>query len=176
MKEQIIIRFRDLVTELGGTIEDHRAILRSFGEVWWGWFMQPYETPPRVLFGQMLEHIQQSGPIRSLLFDSGQGKFYSCIIAGIKVAPTQRGISSPDPERSPEYYHRGRYQAWFMLRAIEEREFKSLSICYKGFPTRPEQAGMLEQLINCQVESPTHMRDTKVTLWLVECGGNETGT
>lgn len=169
MNEQIIIRFRDLVTELDGTIEDHRAILRSFGEVWWGWFMQPYETPPRVLFGQMLERIRQAGPMRSLLFDTGQGKIFSCIVADIKVAPTPRGIPSPDPERSPEYYHRGRYQAWFLLRAIEDREFGSLSIHYKGFPTRPEQAGVLGQLVNRQVESPGQLRETKVTLWLVEC-------
>jgi hypothetical protein len=168
MNEQVIIRFRDLVTELGGTIEDHRAILQSFGEVWWGWFMQPYEVAPRVLFGQMREHIRATGPMKSMLFDTGQALLYSCIIADIKVSPSSRGISSPDPERSPEYYHRGRYPAWFLLRSIESVvAFDALGLTYRGFPTRPELTGTLGALIGHRIQSPSQLREAKVTLWVV---------
>ena len=167
MNEQVIIRFRDLVTELGGTIEDHRAIIQSFGEVWWGWFMQPYEIAPRVLFGQMLERIRINGSMNSFLFDTGQALLYSCTIADIKVSPSSRGLSSPDPERSPEYYHRGRYPAWFLLRGIESVRFEDIQLNYRGFPTRPELAGTLDGLIGHRIQSASQLRDTKVTLWVI---------
>jgi hypothetical protein len=36
----------------------------------------------------LLEHIKANGPMRSLLFDTDQGIFYSCVIAEIKVSVT----------------------------------------------------------------------------------------
>jgi len=168
MKSRLIIRFRDLVTELGGTIGDHRDILKSFGEVWWGWFMQPYEIAPVQLFGETLQHIKTNGPLKCFLFDTGQGLLYSCDVADIKVSPSSRGMSSPDPERSPEYYHRGRYPAWFLLKSIAEVRFDDLEMRYRRFPTRPEMAETLDLFIGNRVASPEQLRNTKVTLWVVE--------
>jgi hypothetical protein len=35
--EKMILRFRDLGIARGETIQQHRAILRDRGFVWWGW-------------------------------------------------------------------------------------------------------------------------------------------
>jgi hypothetical protein len=168
MDEQLIIRFRDLTVELGGTIRDHCDLLNRYGEVWWGWFMQPYETVPRVLFGKLLQRIEERNSIESLLFDTGQGLIYATVISDIRVAPTDRGLQSPDPERSPEYYHRGRYSAWFKLLAILPIKFEERILHFRGFPTRPEMEGILQQLVGTRIDSVNKLRDTKVTLWVID--------
>jgi len=168
MDEQIIIRFRDLTVELGGTIADHRAILAQFGEVWWGWFMQPYETTPRELFASLLHRIERDGTVPAILFDTGQGMFYRAQISDIKVAPTLRGLPTPDPERSPEYYHRGRYSAWFKLTGlIGDSNLDDLSLQYRDFPTKSKIEPNLDTMRGKSIASVEELQRTKCTLWVV---------
>lgn len=167
---QVMIRFRDLTVELGGTIRDHQELIRRFGEVWWGWFMQPYETVPRTLFAGIRNGLDKTGTTDALLFDTGQGLFYRTVISDVKVAPSERGLSSPDPERSPEYYHRGRYSAWFKLLNIQAVRFDELHLRYLEFPTRPDRAGTLNQLVGNSIREVDNLRETKVTLWVVTLG------
>ena len=36
----VVLRFRDLVTEPGGTIDEHRRLIAAHGSAWWGWWMR----------------------------------------------------------------------------------------------------------------------------------------
>ncbi len=167
MDERIILRFRDLVTEEGGTIDEHRAVIRSQGEVWWGWWMRQYETPPREVFASLVERISHDGPVQAYLCNTGEGRIFTCLVADVKVAPPGTTIGTPDAERSPLYYERGRYPAWLLLRAIDERAFDECNFTYKDFPSRPESQGKYSQLVGQRVPSLDDLRQSDVTIWVV---------
>lgn len=167
MERRVILRFRDLVTEEGGTVKEHREILRSYGEVWWGWWMRQYETSPRELLAELREKIAQAGQILGYLFNTGEGKLFSSTIADIRVAPPGTKIGPPDPERTPEYYSRGRYPAWFLLRLIADQRFEDCNFFYDSFPSRPDLHQEYSKLRNERVRSLEDLRQTDVTLWVI---------
>jgi hypothetical protein len=167
MERRVILRFRDLVTEEGGSIKEHSDILRSHGEVWWGWWMRQYETPPRMFLGELREKIAQAGQVRGYLFNTGEGKLFSCTIADVKVAPPGTKIGPPDPERTPEYYSRGQYPAWFLLRSIADQRFEDCKFFYDSFPSRTELHERYSSFQNKPVKSLDDLRQIDVTIWVV---------
>lgn len=130
-----MLRFRDLVTEPGGTIIEHKAILRSHGEVWWGWWKRMHEKVPRNFLANISKSIKGNTCIYSYIFDVSSQKIYLCETAKIKLSPTGGGMPSPEPEKSPEYYHRGRYSAWFLFKSIDEQPINSLKLVYESSPS-----------------------------------------
>jgi hypothetical protein len=165
MSRTIILRFRDLTVEEGGTISEHIQLLKQFGEVWWGWWMKQWEIPPRPLFQEIEASIEVSGPLIAYVLNAGASKLYRVRIADIRVAPPGDRLETPDPEKSASYYHRGRYPAWFLLSSIEEIPFSSVRFIYESFPTRPEYNPL--QFMNVQVGSLEQLRGIDVTLWVV---------
>lgn len=119
-RSTIILRFRDLVTEDGGTILEHRKILTITGEVWWGWWARQTESVPRAWLAAVNSEIEEYGPVQAWLFDSGSMLIYDATINEIALSPDRMGIRCPDPSRSPEYYQRGSYPAWFRLSSLGE--------------------------------------------------------
>jgi len=171
MKRTVILRFRDLITEEDGTVNEHKKLIDEFGEVWWGWWMRQYESVPRHLFQELSKAMDSSGHVQAYLFNSGTTKLYSTRIARILVSLTKDDrISTPDPERSPAYYHRGSYPAWFLLRSLELIDFSDQMFRYDSFPTRPELGGSLGQLLGQRVPSLEQLRHIDVTLWVVQNG------
>lgn len=167
MSKTIILRFRDLVTEEGGTIREHKALLYEFGEVWWGWWMRQYEKPPYPLFKELSGIIKERGKLDGYLFNTGNSKLYITQISKILTPPPGHQIDTPEPEKSPSYYHRGRYPAWFLLKSLEEVEFDSIRLKYESFPTRIKLSDTLSNLLGAKVMSPVELRQTDVTLWVV---------
>lgn len=167
MTSKLTLRFRDLVTEPGGTIREHQRVLGQCGHVWWGWWMRQYEKVPRELFASLIEEIQGHQMLPGLLFDSGQGQMYSCTLGDIRVAPGPVDLGPPEPECSPEYYQRGRYPAWFRLHSIEELDWSPGRLRFESFPTRPEnhESGTL---LRKQIEAPTDLRASDATLWILD--------
>lgn len=168
MAKTIILRFRDLITEEGGTINEHKDLISQYGEVWWGWWMRQYESPPRPLFKELSETIEKEGTILCYLFNSGTSILYSVQISKILIAPPGNRIRTPDPQKSPDYYHRGVYPAWFLLRSLNEVSFSEKELIYDSFPTRPEMGGTLTQLLGQRVPSLDQLRHIDVTLWVVQ--------
>jgi len=166
MKRTAILRFRDLVTEEGGTLGEHLRLLKKFGEVWWGWWMRQYETPPRTFLGELSDRIEREGTVRIFLFNTGESRLYAAGAAQVLVAPPGDRIATPDPERSPEYYHRGSYPAWFRLRTLREVHLTELEFFYDSFPTRPDLS-QLAPLLGQRVMSLDQLRNIDVTLWAV---------
>jgi hypothetical protein len=179
-QKMIMLRFRDLVTEPGGTIIEHRSLIRSHGEVWWGWWKREYEVVPRHIFAEMSNEIDKKGTVKGYVFDVSNGKIYSCNIAKVKVSPTKSGMSSPEPERSPEYYQRGRYTAWIMLKSIEDEDINSLNLMYDSAPTNPKESskykpsGIPLQPLDTLSEDDNvirtfrDLRKLDVTMWLLK--------
>src|SRR6266404_6138785 len=59
---------------------------------------------------------------------------------------------TPDPERSPEYYHRAPCPAWFLLHSLEEEDFSRMTFLFDSFPTVSNQdetliGGIIDQLV-----------------------------
>jgi hypothetical protein len=109
----LMLRFRDLVTEPGGNIAEHRRIIRQRGYAWWGWWARQREKVPRSVFEQLF--AAGAAPIEIILFDSGMMRLYRTLSRQAVIAPSHLGVNSPDFEATPEYYVRGRYPAWFRL-------------------------------------------------------------
>jgi hypothetical protein len=169
MTRTIILRFRDLVTEEGGTVTEHQRLLREFGEVWWGWWADQSEVTPKQLFNELQTAIKEQGEFTAYLFDTGRSKFYSTKVSKILVAPKGR-IPTPDPEDSPDYYHRAKCPAWFLLKSLEEVDFSKLKFVYDSFPTREDQDEGLQGQVGKQVGSFKDLREKDVTLWVVRLG------
>lgn len=167
MNNSIILRFRDLITEEDGTINDHLSLISMFGEAWWGWWMKQDETPPIELFKFLAEIIEKEGYVTAYLFQTGLLKFYQVKITKILVAPPKNKIGTPNPEKSPSYYHRGRYPAWFLLKEISEVDFLSLNLKYSDFPTRPEKQENYQKHKSLKISSLNELKEFDVTLWSV---------
>ncbi len=162
-----MLRYRDLVTEPGGTIREHRLLIKQYGYVWWGWWMRQYERVPRELFAQLIGITEGGGLIRALLFDSGGGALHSCSIGDIRVAPGEAGLGAPEVQKAPFYYSRGRYPAWFRLDSIVDEPWQPGRLRLVAFPTqvKTQTAG---PGTDQRVDSPEDLRDIDATLWLVD--------
>ena len=168
MSETIVLRFRDLVTEPGGTISEHAKMIDARGHVWWGWWMRQYETPPADLFAQIYATIQGGVEPDAFLFDSGQSRLYRCRISDLSAAPDGETIGPPELDTAPAYYQRGAYPAWFKLSLIESAAQTAVpeGWTFAAFPANPNVEEH-QALLGDSVESLEQLRKTDTTLWLV---------
>ena len=166
MVKTVILRFRDLVTPPGGAIKEHRRLIQRTGEAWWGWWMRPNEEAPRALFKELADNIEIHKPFTAYLLDSGSLQLYSVHLDRIAAAPPGSTIATPDPEKSPDYYHKGRYPIWFLLRSLNEVYIEDLRLLFDSVPTNPDlQVGHLRE---AQISSLEQLRTLDVTLWVAQ--------
>jgi hypothetical protein len=117
MIELLALRFRDLA---GPTIEEHRAVIDQHGHVWWGWWSKPGEAVPRDIFAHFRDQIGAKEHVDWLLIDSGNQRVYRARVAGIEYSQGNEPIASPEIDRTPAYYGRQEYRAWFRMTTIDE--------------------------------------------------------
>lgn len=160
----IVLRFRDLVTEAGGTIAEHRRILRQREYVWWGWWRRQAEHIPRTTLGELFTS-DGPGRVSVILFDSGTLELCSTYASQVVVAPTNLGIHTPEFDATPDYYVRGNYSTWFRL--VEEiipLRRSTLPIVGKPTTSLNEDRLPVETMVTeMTLES---LRDDRPTLWL----------
>lgn len=116
--ESIILRFRDLVTGNGGTIDAHKQTIDEKGHVWWGWWKKGNEQTPYVEFLELKEAVEKE-PKYFYLIDSGQRKVYAAKCSGIECSKCV-DKKSPELENTPNYYNEQKYYAWFCFDEIDE--------------------------------------------------------
>jgi hypothetical protein len=160
----LMLRFRDLVTEAGGNIFEHRRIIKQHGYAWWGWWARRHESVPNVIFDQLLP--QGNGPAEIILFDTGMMRLYRTNATGVAVAPAASGITSPDFEATPEYYVRGRYPAWFRL-VGDILPFDGPIPKVIAEPAAQKDHPILEPNIVGKEYDLETLRDRRPTLWVV---------
>lgn len=154
-----------MVTEPGGTIAEHRRILRHYGRTWWGWWFRQSESVPRSTVAALFENTSR---VPILLLDSGSLTVYRAQASEIVIAPTAAGVHSPDYDLTPEYYVRAQYPLWFMLTEdilpIDTRELEVVAR-----PTAREEEDNLPNPSEVQgiTTSVEDLRADGPTLWLV---------
>ncbi|HBZ9287748.1 TPA: metallophosphoesterase [Klebsiella pneumoniae] len=164
----IILRFRDLVTPTGETIQRHQEIIKSTGSVCWGWWAKPDEQ----VSGEFLQ-IQRylatpKQELRIFLFDSGQSKIYEAQLVHVYLNGNR--MQCPNKEKSPEYYSEQQYNMWFEFSSIaecDEREVQNYS--YSGKITDFfEDPTMFSVFENKQVSSLRELKYQDRTIWFVD--------
>lgn len=166
----LMLRFRDLVTEPGGNIAEHRKIIKQRGYAWWGWWARQREQVPRRVLDELFP--SESIPTEIILFDSGMMRLYRTHASKAVVAPSHLGVNSPDFEATPEYYVRGRYPAWFRL----EDDILPLDASSAEVVARPTLAETFDLIDPNFASGPIELdvlRDEGPTLWVIRF--NRTG-
>lgn len=115
----VILRFRDLVTERGQTIERHRTIVNRERYVWWGWWAKFGERVADDAF-RALADIASGEGLQLYLMDSGQELLYGATCTDIRWDPRHAEIPSPEIDHTPAYYSEQSFLAWFRLTNIAE--------------------------------------------------------
>jgi hypothetical protein len=111
--ETLILRFRDLVTQKGGTIKKHKKICDETGSVWWGWWSKVGETIPAETFGALLKKARSDKKLVVYLLDSGQRKIFQAQCIDIHWQNDLSVCITPDKQKTPKYYEDQEYLAWF---------------------------------------------------------------
>jgi hypothetical protein len=168
MTDVVVLRFRDLVTEAGGTIHEHLRIRDEQGAVWWGWWMRQSERPPLNLFKSLLEQIDAGVEPAAWLFDTGQELLHRCRMADLRVAPADETIGPPSLDMTPSYYQRGTYPAWFLLADITATPETNVPEGWRfaAFPSNPDRSEH-QELVGESVDSLEQLRNTDATIWLI---------
>jgi hypothetical protein len=130
--ETMILRFRDLSTPDGKTVERHSDIARGpEGYVWWGWWAKGGERVPTELFGELLAKAQRPEGLLLYFLDSGHGVLYRATCRGIEWNPVAGKLRpSPEPAKTPEYYSTEEQLAWFKLGPIERCDLELTEFTY----------------------------------------------
>ena len=127
----LILRFRDLITETGQTVDLHNAISASSpGHVWWGWWNKLGEVVPDDVFRCLRVTAVDSSGLEVLLLDSGRDQVFRATCSDIHWNNNHDLVGSPDPECTPEYYRPRKCLAWFRLGPItpaQEDTFRQFS-------------------------------------------------
>jgi predicted phosphodiesterase len=117
----LILRFSDYETD---TVEQHKSILSAANHVWWAWWKKQHETFPAEDLEITLRSIMKNGLAQVGLVNRATAKFFVASCVDLKFNVAGEPISSPEPERTPQYYIDKRYPAWFCFSRIEEVSFK----------------------------------------------------
>lgn len=116
-----ILRFRDSMTDEGGTIQLHRKSCSQFGYTWWGWWQRQGEVVPYSVFVRLKNRAVTGDKINIFLFNSESKYAYEATCVDIHFHPGPRfPESSPRPEATPKYYRYNKYLAWFKFSNISE--------------------------------------------------------
>ncbi|MDF2780828.1 MAG: metallophosphoesterase [Geminicoccaceae bacterium] len=83
MIETMILRFRDLSTELGETIKQHKLLSDAEGYVRWGWWKKYGETVPATAFQTIAQKAKAAGGLKVFLFDSGTFHLHEATLTDI---------------------------------------------------------------------------------------------
>ena len=124
----LVLRFRDLVTDNGGTILEHMELIKKNKYVWWAWWKKQHEQTPSSVF-TLLKELLPDDPQEFFLVDSGQGRIYKALCTGIEFR-AKSPISSPQSDCTPAYYSANNYHAWFRFSQItpcDESALRSFS-------------------------------------------------
>ena len=173
----LILRFRDLATGSGQTVELHNEISAKHGYVWWGWWRRPREKVPEDVFRNMVRQAQ-AGATRAYLYDSGRNLVFTVALLEIKWSPLLDDIPSPEPALTPAYYRGEKYQAWSKLGKITPVPSESLeALTYVRVDDFFENGtSPWESFYGKQVSSGEELQQQARTIWFTRAFEKGDGT
>jgi 3',5'-cyclic AMP phosphodiesterase CpdA len=112
--------------DLNGTIWQHKKLIDDYGYCWWGWWKANSPTDDLFPHTEGFEHLVESGPTDVGLFSISLGRAY---VARVTAVSTHAGSPIPSPElgRTPLYYRKTPYPAWFKLESIERVDGRTIT-------------------------------------------------
>lgn len=116
--ETLILRFRDLVTPAGHTLQKHSELCAQNGFVWWGWWNKSGEMVPPII-SSLKTAAKNTNGLEILLFDSGNQRIYIAKCVDIEWDKEYLQTASPEPTKTPEYYKDQKYCLWFKFSEIQ---------------------------------------------------------
>lgn len=169
MPKTMILRFRDLVTEPGGTVASHNAICEKETYVWWGWWNKSGEQIPDGVFRHLNEIAKTSDGLKILLLDSGRNKLFSTTCREIEWEKSHNRIRSKEPNKTPKYYRDKLYLSWFKIETITEiNELELHSLSYLLVDEFFENSqSRYSSFYGKQVHSCAELRQQDRTIWFV---------
>ncbi len=117
--QTICLRFRDLVTDPGVTLDKHREVRQEKAHVWWGWWSKAGEKVPFNTFSELKTKARSDDGLPVLLFDSGRLLVFEAECTDIEWDSTRERLPTPESSETPEYYRDQRYLTWFRFAKIE---------------------------------------------------------
>jgi calcineurin-like phosphoesterase family protein len=128
MNKSIVLRFRDFPDLAADTVKEHRALIGTYGHVWWGWWRKATE-PDR---GEELRNFSKrlaAEPTSIGLVDISTRRYFLAEVTHCVASSGEEGIHSPEPEATPQYYADRAVAAWFrctQIREVAEAEFSEI--------------------------------------------------
>ncbi|MFA0001272.1 metallophosphoesterase [Vibrio lentus] len=178
MLQTLILRFRDLITLPGKTIEQHKEVISKKGHVYWGWWAKPNETLPKVFYDNHAKVKPFSHPI--YLFDTGQQMLYQAELESIHTGPGGSPFPCPndrvgDELALPDYYKEDRpCPTWFKITSIEPVKGDVLellhewSYCAENYGLFGDNQRAFADFFNKQVSSLEELVHQERTVWFVQ--------
>lgn len=169
--ETLILRFRDLATDFGETIERHHAICEQEGRVWWGWWHKAREHVPTDAFEELNARAAEGGlPI--YLFNAHQRRIHRARLQKIHWDADGEPHPSPVPWLTPAYYRGRRCKAWFELTELsrDELPFSALDgLVQVSVPElfRGEEPPEFTRLHGVELGGPGVLDEQNRTIWFV---------
>jgi len=165
----LILRFRDLVTQKGETIQSHAQMCQSTGKVWWGWWAKAREKIPLELFGSLATKAKGHG-LEIFLFDSGSGSVYRATCVDMRYDATGDRIPSPAIAETPEYYRDQSFLAWFCFSKLESASLSTEVLkawAYVDVPEAFESENHFTQFASKMVCSARELRSQDRSIWFI---------
>lgn len=169
--ETMILRFRDLSTNVGETIKFHKAKINEHSYALWGWWHKAGETIPSGAFQSLMSIIDKQGHLAVFLFDTGTGTLYPAKIKKIHWEPRFQEIESPNWDATPEYYKGRKLKAWFKLTEIGDG-IKNEDVLGKWSYVEVDELfetkkSIFQDFSSKQVSSFEELRHQERTIWFV---------
>jgi len=177
--QTLVLRFRDLATEPGETIERHHAICGADGKVWWGWWHKAREHVPTRAFEAINTHAEQGG-LEIYLLNAHEQEVYRARLSQVRWQSDLSTFLTPETALTPDYYRGRRCKAWFLLTEIEPSPvpFETLApLLQVSVPEffGGEEPSELEALDGTPLVSPESLDEQNRTIWFVRSpAANET--
>jgi len=170
-----LFRYRDLVA---ASLEEHRKIITEHGWCWWGWWKRPSEDSRSDIWRELEQQTEAGQPVPVGLFDSGSGKVYRALVAGI-IEPDSSGAAGIDsainvpPEESknvPPYYRDSPFsRAWMKITQIDEKEIDFFE--KYSFAEAPKllnyEKSTLVRFVNKKIATAEELRMMDTTIWRI---------
>lgn len=167
--ETMILRFRDLSTNVGETIKFHQEKIETFKYTWWGWWNKAGETIPNETFQALMSTIDTKGHLDVFLFDTGTGTLYPAKISEIHWDSRFQEIGSPSWEATPDYYEGRKLKAWYKLIEIgdgtsDEAVLHDYSYAEVG-ELFDSKRSIFQEFDGKQISSFEELRHQERTIW-----------
>lgn len=173
-EQTLVLRFRDLSTAKGDTINLHQEVIAQKGEVWWGWWKGGADSDCEEAIYYLSEILADERStskdhiLTLFLLDTGQDRLYSAKCKKILSSALGKTLRPNNTALVPEYYRARECPAWFLLSEISKIEPDSINRFSYCSSDEIGKGYEIESAFNTKVVfSISELSKQRRTLWFV---------